>query len=108
MKITISPLITALLFLVSCAPQEEAPEQLPTATIPPITRFVESPGMDRDAAWSPDGRWIAFGSTNNPNTSTGENIWIKSVETGETIAMSKGMHIYEYCWDLAKVAARVE
>lgn len=30
------------------------------------------------------------------------------VETGETIAMSKGMHIYEYCWDLAKVAARVE
>ena len=30
------------------------------------------------------------------------------VDTGETIAMSKGMHIYEYCWDLAKVAARVE
>jgi len=30
------------------------------------------------------------------------------VEDGEIIAMSKGMHIYEYCWDLAKVAARVE
>jgi len=30
------------------------------------------------------------------------------VGIGETIAMSKGMHIYEYCWDLAKVAARVE
>jgi thymidylate synthase len=30
------------------------------------------------------------------------------VEDGEIIAMSKGMHIYEYCWELAKVAARVE
>ena len=30
------------------------------------------------------------------------------VEDGGIIAMSKGMHIYEYCWELAKVAARVE
>jgi len=30
------------------------------------------------------------------------------VEDGEIIAMSKGMHIYEYCWELAKVAARLE
>jgi thymidylate synthase len=30
------------------------------------------------------------------------------VDDGEIIAMSKGMHIYEYCWELAKVAARVE
>ena len=30
------------------------------------------------------------------------------VEDGEIIAMSKGMHIYEYCWELAKIAARVE
>ncbi len=30
------------------------------------------------------------------------------VDDGEIIAMSKGMHIYEYCWGLAKVAARVE
>ncbi len=30
------------------------------------------------------------------------------VEDGEIIAVSKGMHIYEYCWELAKVAARVE
>ncbi len=30
------------------------------------------------------------------------------VGDGEIIAMSKGMHIYEYCWELAKVAARVE
>jgi len=89
MKITISPLITAMLFLVSCAPQEEAPEQLPTATIPPITRFVESPGMDRDAAWSPDGRWIAFGSTD-------EDIWIKSVETGETIQLTSGPDVDTY------------
>ncbi len=30
------------------------------------------------------------------------------VDDGEIIAVSKGMHIYEYCWELAKVAARVE
>ncbi len=30
------------------------------------------------------------------------------VGDGEIIAVSKGMHVYEYCWDLAKVAARVE
>ncbi|UCD53938.1 MAG: thymidylate synthase [Dehalococcoidia bacterium] len=30
------------------------------------------------------------------------------VEDGGIVAVSKGMHIYEYCWELAKVAARVE
>jgi thymidylate synthase len=30
------------------------------------------------------------------------------VDDGEIIAVSKGMHLYEYCWELAKVAARVE
>lgn len=30
------------------------------------------------------------------------------VESGETIAMSKGMHLYEYCWDLAKAVLRIE
>jgi len=29
------------------------------------------------------------------------------VEEGETIAMSKGLHLYEYVWDLARVAARM-
>ncbi len=30
------------------------------------------------------------------------------VEDGEIVAMSKGMHIYEYCWELARIAARME
>ena len=30
------------------------------------------------------------------------------VEDGELIAMSKGMHLYEYCWDLAKTTAGLE
>ncbi len=30
------------------------------------------------------------------------------VEDGEIVAMSKGMHIYEYCWELARVVARME
>ena len=30
------------------------------------------------------------------------------VDDGEIVAVSKGLHIYEYCWELAKVAARVE
>jgi thymidylate synthase len=25
------------------------------------------------------------------------------VEDGEMVVMSKGLHIYEYCWDLAKM-----
>ncbi|MBI2836190.1 MAG: thymidylate synthase [Chloroflexi bacterium] len=30
------------------------------------------------------------------------------VEDGEMIATSKGLHLYEYCWGLARTAARVE
>ena len=30
------------------------------------------------------------------------------VKDGEVIASSKGLHIYEYCWELAKVVARIE
>jgi len=30
------------------------------------------------------------------------------VEDGEMAAMSKGMHLYEYCWDLAKLVVRRE
>jgi thymidylate synthase len=30
------------------------------------------------------------------------------VEDGELIALSKGLHLYDYTWELAKVAARVD
>jgi len=30
------------------------------------------------------------------------------VGDGEIIAVSKGMHLYEYCWELARIAARME
>ncbi|MFA5308644.1 MAG: thymidylate synthase [Dehalococcoidales bacterium] len=30
------------------------------------------------------------------------------VEDGEIVAMSKGLHLYEYAWDLAKAVVRVE
>jgi len=30
------------------------------------------------------------------------------VDDGEIIAMSKGLHLYEYAWELAKIAARVD
>jgi len=30
------------------------------------------------------------------------------VDDGELIGLSKGLHLYEYAWDLAKTAARVE
>ncbi len=30
------------------------------------------------------------------------------VDDGELIAMSKGMHLYEYAWELAKTAVRME
>jgi thymidylate synthase len=30
------------------------------------------------------------------------------VEDGELVAMSKGLHLYEYTWELAKVVIRVK
>ena len=30
------------------------------------------------------------------------------VENGELAAMSKGLHLYEYCWDLAKTVLRID
>ena len=30
------------------------------------------------------------------------------VDDGGLIAISKGLHLYDYCWDLAKIAARME
>jgi thymidylate synthase len=29
------------------------------------------------------------------------------VADGELVAMSKGLHLYEYCWELAQIAARI-
>jgi thymidylate synthase len=29
------------------------------------------------------------------------------VDDGEITAMSKGLHVYEYCWEIARVAARI-
>jgi len=29
------------------------------------------------------------------------------VDDGEIIAMSKGLHLYEYSWELAKIAVRM-
>jgi len=29
------------------------------------------------------------------------------VEDGELVAMSKGLHLYEYCWELARITARI-
>lgn len=36
------------------------------------------------------------------------NISKIGVEDGEIAAISKGMHSYQYCWQLAPVAARME
>jgi thymidylate synthase len=30
------------------------------------------------------------------------------VEDGELMALSKGLHLYDYAWELARVAARLE
>ena len=30
------------------------------------------------------------------------------VEDGELVAMSKGLHLYEYAWELAKVVVRMD
>jgi thymidylate synthase len=30
------------------------------------------------------------------------------VEDGELIALSKGLHLYDHTWELAKIVARIE
>ena len=45
----------------------------------PLTRFTFHQAIERDATWSPDGQWIAFGSKRSGN----EDIWVKPVGGGE-------------------------
>jgi len=41
-------------------------------------------------------------------SSCSKNTWPSEigVEDGEMVVMSKGLHIYEYCWDLAKMVVK--
>ena len=49
----------------------------------PIT-FVDTDANLRDIAWSPDGKWISFGSIESGN----EDIWIRRVEGGKEVRIT--------------------
>ena len=60
----------------------------------PTRNLSRSPGIhERNAAWSPDGRWIAFVSDR-----TGEDeIWVRAqTETGEVKQLTTGADTYKY------------
>ena len=74
-----------LLLSVSCG--QQASEQSPgpaKAAAPPPTQVTTNDANDRDAAWSPDGQWISFGSTRSGN----EDIWKAPVGGGEATKSS--------------------
>jgi len=55
------------------------PAETATLGLPPVTQFTTDPAIERDAAWSPDGQWISFGSMRGGN----QDIWKKPVAGGE-------------------------
>jgi TolB protein len=60
------------------------PAETATLGLPPVTQFTTDPAIERDAAWSPDGQWISFGSMRGGN----QDIWKKPVAGGEAIQLT--------------------
>ena len=54
--------------------------------------FVESDAVTRDLVWSPDNKWIAYGSKKSGN----EDIWIQSASDGKSIQVTfnPGLDLY--------------
>ncbi|MFH1571753.1 MAG: DPP IV N-terminal domain-containing protein [Gemmatimonadota bacterium] len=77
-------LLAASAALVACG-EAAPPAAAPAGALPPLTQFTFDPATERDAAWSPDGQWIAFGSYRSGN----EDIWKKRVDgTGEPMQLT--------------------
>ena len=87
MKRAASPLVTSFLALTITACGQHAPEESTSSLRSPLIHFTTQAADERDAAWSPDGKWIAFGS----GTGIGnEDIWIKEVDGGKTVQLTDG------------------
>ena len=79
----LSLLALMTVFALSCGePQPLA--DAPVLGLPPLTQFTTDPAIERDAAWSPDGKWISFGSLRGGN----EDIWKKPVGGGDAIQLT--------------------
>jgi serine/threonine protein kinase/Tol biopolymer transport system component len=52
-----------------------------------LTRLTLGPGLQTDATWSPDGRFIAYASDRRGNF----DIWVQSVAGGDPVQVTKGI-----------------
>ena len=82
MRSNIALPISLLLFTLSCG--QQPPPQEPESREPSVTQFTTHPANERDAAWSPDGKWISFGSMRSGN----EDIWKKPAQGGEAVQLT--------------------
>ena len=84
----------AFALLCSACVQSETPPVSETTAAPTtahpsyISQFTELEGNQRDAAWSPDGQWIAYGHQSEPGVGK-EDIWKKSLATGELVQLTR-------------------
>ena len=76
------PLVLSSFLFFSCGQQEPVRPAFTPATS--LTQFTTHEANERDAAWSPDGQWIAFGSMRSGN----EDIWKKSAAGGEAVQLT--------------------
>ncbi len=73
----------AVLLLRDSAPTSEEPEALPAAVaFAERTRLTRAPGLETDAAWSPDGRFVAYTAEGDE----GLDIFLQPIDGGEPIA----------------------
>jgi TolB protein len=78
------------LALLSCAPQESAEKNDADPQTTSGVRFTDSPSLQRDAAWSPDGKWIAYAAASGFVLNSDEDIWKQPVDGGDPIQITSG------------------
>lgn len=84
MKTSPMSAIALIYLLLAACSRDTAPPTTDQVDIP-LTRFTTHEAIERDATWSPDGQWIAFGSMR----SGGTDIWIKPTAGGPARQLTK-------------------
>lgn len=81
----LSSLLLACGLLTACGEPTPPPAEPAGEALPSLTQFTFHEATERDAAWSPDGQWISFGSLRTGN----DDIWKRRADgTGEAIQLT--------------------